>query len=106
MVVVCKTTQEALDLLRYCLEDGEVRPGAHFRKELANEKISFVDAWAVLRSGAIYEPPELDIKSGEWKWKVEGYEPGGAWLIIVFTFKTVDQAFLITVFSAKRGARR
>ena len=39
------TLQEAIDLLRYCLEDGEVKHGKHFREELAKEKLSYEDAW-------------------------------------------------------------
>ena len=37
MVIACKTLVEAVDLLRYCLEDGEVIPSKHFRDELAEE---------------------------------------------------------------------
>ena len=105
MEVECKTAQEALDLLRYCLEEGVVVPGAHFRTELANEGLYLEDAWIVLRSGAIYSPPELDMRTGEWKWKIEGKEPGGLWLCIVFSFKSVNRAFLITVYSVKKIGR-
>ncbi|SRR6266700_7323784 len=92
---------EAGDLLRHCLEEGEVIPGRHFRDELAKEGIVFEDAWVAMRTGCIYEEPECDIKTGEWKYRVEGYEPGGKWLAIVFSFRTVDRAFLITVFSVE-----
>jgi len=51
--------QEAQDLLRHCLESGRVIPGRHFRDELAKESVSMVDAWAVLKSGRIYNPPEF-----------------------------------------------
>ena len=74
-IVRCGSAQEAVDLLHHCLEDGEVIFGRHFRDELSNERLSVEDAWVVLRSGTIYLPPEQDIKTGEWKWKVEGYEP-------------------------------
>lgn len=92
-------TQEATDLLRHCLEDGEIIPGRHFRDELRKEGITIEDAWAVLRSGRIYQPPEPDIKTREWKYRLEGYEPGGKWMAIVFSFKSLDRVFLITVFS-------
>ncbi len=93
--------QEAEDLLRHCLEGGEVIPGRHFREELAKEGAVFEDAWVVLRTGRIYDEPEPDIKTGEWKYRVEGYEPGGKWLVIAFSFKTLDRTFLITVFSVE-----
>lgn len=99
MAVPCRSVREAADLLRHCLEDGAVAYGTHFREELAKEKLSIEDAWAVLRRGHIYDPPEQDIKTGEWKYRVEGRTPDGMWIAIVFCFKSVQKAFLITVFS-------
>ncbi|MBI2816804.1 MAG: hypothetical protein HYX72_07675, partial [Acidobacteria bacterium] len=66
--VPCLSKPEAVDLLRRCLEEGAVIPGAHFRRELAQEGLSIADAWQVLRSGRIYDPLEQDIKTGEWKY--------------------------------------
>jgi len=45
--------------------------------------------------------PEFHVGSQEWNYRVEGHEPGGKWLAIVFSFKTVDTTFLITVFSVE-----
>lgn len=104
--MICTTIQEAIDLLHFCLEgSGEVIPGRHFREELANEKLTIEDAWMVLNQGKIYNPPELDAKTREWKYSVEGYESGGKWLVIVFSFKTVARAFLITIFSVESRKR-
>jgi hypothetical protein len=104
--VIVTTLQEAQDLLHFCLEGGgEIIPGRHFRDELANEELSFEDAWIVLRRGQILEPPEADIKTGDLKFRVEGYEPGGKCLVIVFSFKTIARAFLITIFSIKEKRR-
>ena|ERR1700686_1024203 len=97
--------QEAQDLLRHCLESGQVIPGRHFRDELVKESVSMVDAWAVLKSGRIYNPPEFHVGSQEWNYRVEGHEPGGKWLAIVFSFKAVDTTFLITVFSVESKKR-
>ena len=99
------TKQQAECWLRRCLEEGEVVPGGHFRDELAKEGLAFIDAWAVLRSGRVYDEPEPDIKTGEWKYRVEGYEPGGKCLAIVFSFKTLDRAYLITIFSIQSRRR-
>src|SRR6185437_6420307 len=96
------TLQEALDLLHFCLEGGgEIVPGKHFRDELMAEHLDFEDAWSVLRAGQIFDPPEMDIRTGELKFRVEGHEPGGKWIAIVFSFKTIHRAFLITIFSVK-----
>lgn len=96
----------ASDILRDCLSDGNVIPGKHFLDELKKEGLTIPDAWQVLRGGCIFNPPEPDIKSGEWKYTVEGYAPDGQWLAIVFSFKAVDTAYLITVFSIESKGRR
>jgi hypothetical protein len=99
-------TSKALDLLRHCLsKDGRVQWGPHFKKALADEGLLFPDAWHILRTGRIYAAPELDIKTREWKYKVEGHTVDGVWLAIVFCFKEVDRAFLITVFSVEARRR-
>ena len=99
--------QEAEDLLHYCLgPEGEIVPGPHFREELMREGLELSDAWFVLKTGHVYLPPELDVKTGEWKYSVEGPESGGKYIVIVFCFKAVDNAFLITVFSLKSLERR
>ena len=105
VTVKCVSQQKAVDLLRYCLQDGDVIPGRHFREELAAEGLCIEDAFAVLRSGVIYDPPEMDIKTGEEKWRIEGREPGGTYIGIVFSFKTIERAFLITVFSIEKYRR-
>ena len=97
--------QEARDLLRHCLEKGEVVPTKHFRDELAKESITFEDAWIVLRSGSIYDEPEQEIRTGDWKYRVQGYEPGGKWMAIVLTFRSTERAFLVTIFSIESRSR-
>ncbi len=92
-------------MLRRCLEDGEVILSRHFRDELSNEDCAIEDAWTVLRKGQIFDAPEIDVRSREWKYRIEGHEPGGKWLAIVFSFKTVDRAFLVTVFSIESRRR-
>jgi len=80
--------------------------GFHFRQELANEKLDFTDAWHVLRTGDIYSPAERDIKSGDWKYRIEAHTADGIWLAIVFCFRAVDRAFLITFFSGAAWRRK
>jgi hypothetical protein len=100
--IQCSTLQEAQDLLRFCLGvGGEVVPGQHFREELANEGLTIEEAWSVLRTGTVFDPPEHDIRTGEWKYKVEGHELGGKWLVITFSFKSISRAYLITVWSVQ-----
>ncbi len=87
-------------------KEGRIITTRHFREELANEQLTFEDAWIVLRSGAIYQEPDQDVKTGYWKYRVEGYEPGGKWLVVVVCFKTLDTVALITVFSVTSKGRK
>ena len=95
----------ALELLRDCLAAGNVIPGKHFLEELAKEGLTIPDAWQVLRNGCIYKPPERDIKTGEWKYTIEGCVPDGTKLAIVFSFKEIDRTYLITCFSLTEAGR-
>ena len=79
--------------------------GPHFKRALEDEKIGITDAWQVMRAGRIYDAPEPDIKTAEWKYRVEGHTPDGAWLVIVFCFKALNRAFLITAFSVEKRRR-
>lgn len=92
--------------LQDCLEMGHVIPTKHFRDELSNERIPFEDAWTVLRYGNIFDPPEEDSKTPEWKYRIEGHEPGGKWIVVVFCFKSTETACLITIFSVSAKRRR
>jgi hypothetical protein len=96
---------EAIELVRRCLLDGAVIQSRHFRDELRNENLVFSDALHVLECGCIYAPSEQDIKTGEWKYRIEGREPDGLWIAVVFCFKAEDTTFLITVFSIKGQTR-
>ena len=92
---------DAVKALRECVRSGSIIPGKHFREELANEGLILPDALRVLKTGQIYDEPEPDPKTGDWKYRVEGREVDGKWLAIVFCFKATDAAFLITVFSVR-----
>ena len=105
MIVQRLTQAEAVDLVRHCLESGSVIPGRHFREKLVKESLDFTDAMYVLAAGNVFDPPEQDIKTGEWKYRVEGRIPDGQWVAIVFKFQTEDSAFLITIFAIEKMSR-
>jgi YgiT-type zinc finger domain-containing protein len=68
---------EATDLVRHCLTVGRVIPGKHFKEELANEGLDILDAYNVLTKGNIFKEAELDIKTGDWKYRMEGTDLEG-----------------------------
>lgn len=105
VAVDCLSPEVARGILTDCLEHGNIIQSRHFREELGAEGLCFEDAWHVMRSGTITEPGEQDPKTGEWTYKVEGYETGEKYLVIVFTFKQVDTALLVTVYSLESRRR-
>ena len=101
----CLAPAVAQGVLQDCLEDGRIIPTKHFREELSNEGLNLEDALYVLRTGQIYDPGEQDMKTGKWKYSVEGYETDGKWIKIIFSFISVDTALLITIFSIRSRRR-
>jgi hypothetical protein len=55
------------------------------------------DVLIVCKSGAILMAPEKDIKTGQWKYRIEGSTADRAKVAIVFTFRP-ERAVFITVF--------
>lgn len=85
--------------------DGISAGSSHKRARLSSTPGQFFGVGRS-RSGQIYDPPEQDIKTGEWKYRIEGHTADGQWLVIVFCFRATDQTFLITVWSVERGRKR
>ncbi len=79
------------------LQEDVVIYSNHFRDELTNDKLTMEDVLVVCRSGAIIDAPEKDIKTGQWKYRIEGKTADGRHVAIVFTFRQ-DSAVFITVF--------
>lgn len=91
--------------LRECLGEGLVIPGSHFRQAIADDNVKLGQAWMVLETGSVYREPEYNMRTREWKYLVEGYDPVGRWLAIAFAFTSDDRAFLITSFEDKARRR-
>jgi hypothetical protein len=83
--------------LNRCLEEGAVIYSQHFRDELANDDLTTGDILTVCGSGAILMAPEKDIRTGQWKYRIEGMTADRRQVAVVFTFRT-DLAVFITVF--------
>ena len=83
--------------LNRCLEDGVVIYSQHFQEELAKDALATEDILTVCRSGAIIMAPEKDIKTGKWKYRMEGVTADRRQVAVVFTFRH-EQAVFITVF--------
>ena len=88
---------EAKHELNRCLEEGTVVWVKHFREELANDRLTMQDVIRVCRSGAITVPPEPELKTGQWRYRIEGNTADGRRAAVVFTFRR-GSAIFITVF--------
>src|SRR5437016_12367650 len=100
--------QDAQALLRHCVENGIVEPHPHFLRALKDDGLGFVDVMPILKAGIVYDEPEFDVRFRQWRYKVEGSEPGGGWLAIVFTFRAAEETLLITAYlkTDRRRSRR
>jgi Domain of unknown function (DUF4258) len=91
------TKDRAKAELNRCLHEGRVVYSKHFRDELLNDDLTMEDILAVCRSGAIIMASEKDIKTGQWKYRIEGITADRRQVAVVFTFRP-ELAVLITVF--------
>lgn len=80
---------------------GTVIYTKHFRDELVNDDLTMKDVLAVCKSGAVIMEPEKDIKTGKWKYRIEGITADRRQVAVVFTFRS-DLAVFITVFDRTR----
>lgn len=90
---------QAADLIRQCLRLARVRSTRHFREELEMEGLSLLDAHYVLYHGVVFSEPEHDIYFQQWRYRMEGTEPDGRYLSIIFTFEGPEAGLLVTIFS-------
>ena len=61
------------------------------------------DVLRVCRAGAISIAPEKDIRSGGWKYRIEGHTVDREAVALVFTFRLETHAVIITVFRRNHG---
>ena len=84
--------------LNRSLEEGQVVYSRHFRDELAKDALDMEDVRTVCRSGAIGMAAEKDVRTGNWKYRIEGITADRRHVAVVFTFIRKQAAMFITVF--------
>lgn len=92
---------DALARLRGCLENGLIDFSPHFAQALKDDGLDLGDARQVLKTGNIHDEPEFDVRRQQWRYRIEGKEPDGKWLAMIFTFVEVDEAVMITAYLKK-----
>lgn len=73
----------------------------HFRDELRAEGLAVADAFYVLQRGRVFNEPEFNPRYQSWNYRMEGNEPDGQRMAIVFGFIEDETGLLITIFSIK-----
>lgn len=89
--------------LNLCLEDGVVIYTRHFKDELALDGLTMEDVLAVCHSGLVFMAPEKDIKTGDWKYRIEGCTADRDNVALVFILKPERKAVFITAFRRSHG---
>jgi Domain of unknown function (DUF4258) len=83
--------------INWCLYEGAVSYTTHFREELANDNLTTEDVLTICRSGAVIMEPEKDIRTGQWKYRIEGNTADSRRVAVIFTFRR-ERGVFITVF--------
>src|SRR5205085_7153273 len=91
--------EDACRQVRDCVVRGDVILTKHFRDELQNEGLAVADAFYVLQHGSVFSEPEFSPRYQEWNYRMEGVEPDGQSVAIIFGFTSDETGLLITIFS-------
>lgn len=102
MKMPCLGKQEAAALVRQCLDSGEIVIGPHAQKAMVDDALDIEDLYKVLKAGVIYDEPEQDIRTSDWKYRMEGKINRGDLLAVIFCLRSTKRGFVITVFVVKR----
>jgi hypothetical protein len=87
--------------LKRCLSEGRLKVTNHFRRELEHDRLRIAHAFQVCHSGAIFDEPELDVKYGGWKYRIEGMTTELARVAVVFTFDSDGKVVFITAWKKR-----
>ena len=100
-----KPTKYARDQARRifatAVTSGRMTPIPHFWRELENARAARRDLEHVARTGRVYREPEPNIRSGNWRYRIEGTDVDGHRLQVVFEIVALDWVKLITVFNGR-----
>jgi hypothetical protein len=94
-LATCSTAGELLRSAKICRSSST--------EELASDGLTTEDMLAVCRSGVVLMPSEKDIKTGDWKYRIEGYTADQEDVALVFTLKPERKAVFITAFKRSHG---
>jgi hypothetical protein len=74
----------------------------HAREAMADDAVSFVDVVHVLRSGVVRRAPDCDVRTGDWKVRVEGTSDERHLCVVVVVEADPVGVRVVTVWEVKR----
>jgi hypothetical protein len=57
----------------------------HLKERMLERGFDAADILALAHNGRVLNPPEFDVKHGEWKWRIEGKAIDGRAVYVVFS---------------------
>lgn len=95
---------DATETIRGIARFGTVKYSGHCLTESMPERnFSFQDLVAVLLNGEVHEPPELDERTRELKYKVVGESIDGDETVVITVIISHRELSVVTVFPLGRG---
>lgn len=89
---------DALKAIRGHLNDGFMALTVHFRDMMKKRRYSMLDVTHAIKNGVIYTEPEKDVRTGEWKYKIEGQSVDGEPLTVVVSIAKGNVSNCITLY--------
>ena len=96
-----KTRHEALRALREALADGFVERTDYTKWRMAERKVDDADLLSVAKTGISWEG-EFHVKTGDYRYRVEGYDGNRHTVAVVFEILGPKAVRLITVIRPRR----
>lgn len=96
---------QAKSKLNLDLLTGQVVHTNHFSQRLAQKPYDILAVDYVIVNGCIIRPPEWDDDCMMWKYRLEGTDPDGRWIVVIFAIDESDNTYLVTTFSTDRPRR-
>jgi hypothetical protein len=63
------------------------------------EGLAIGDALHVIQHGCVFREPEFDVKFRQWRYCIQGTEPDGKYVGVIFAVEGVGEGVLMTIFS-------
>lgn len=88
------SNRDAQKIFRQAWQEGGAILTHHCRIRMSEREVDTNDLMTLSRTGVVADPPECDIKTGEWKYIIERKKP---LLKAVFTIPGKDTVRILTV---------